>query len=228
MERKILIPVIIFVVIILGVGIYGIVSQNDKPITNLSASIYNNIATSTSNGIATTTSSQNQNMKHLITIKTNFGDIVFETYDSDAPLAVNNFVTLAKSDFYNGLTFHRVIEGFMIQGGDPNCSSANPIGPCGTGGSGKPLFKDELNPNADSYKAGYVRGVVAMANSGPDTNGSQFFIMQQDNALAHNYTIFGKVVSGIDTVDKIAAVKTDSNDRPLSPVIIESVTVKSL
>ena len=152
----------------------------------------------------------------MITIDTNYGKIVFETYDTDAPKTVANFVTLANKGFYNGLIFHRVIKGFMIQGGDPKGT--------GTGGPGY-QFADELDPNTASYKAGYKKGVVAMANSGPNTNGSQFFIMTEDYPLPNNYTIFGKVVSGQDVVDVIANVKTGQNDKPISPVVMNSVSV---
>lgn len=157
------------------------------------------------------------NMKHLIAIKTNFGEIQFETYDADAPKTAANFIALANKGFYDGLTFHRVIKGFMIQGGDPNGT--------GTGGPGY-KFEDELNPQAESYKAGYQKGVVAMANAGPNTNGSQFFVMLENYPLPHNYTIFGKVVKGQDAVDKIGNVKTDSKDKPLNPVIMEKVAVE--
>ncbi|MSU45483.1 MAG: peptidylprolyl isomerase [Candidatus Zambryskibacteria bacterium] len=150
----------------------------------------------------------------MITIETNYGKIVFETYNSDAPKTVENFTTLANKGFYNGLIFHRVIPGFMIQGGDPQGT--------GMGGPGY-KFADELNPNTASYKAGYKKGVVAMANSGPNTNGSQFFIMTEDYPLPNNYTIFGKVVSGQDVVDKIANVKTGPGDKPVSPVIMKTV-----
>lgn len=153
----------------------------------------------------------------MITIETNYGKIVFETYNDDAPNTVNNFVTLAKKGFYDGLTFHRVIKGFMIQGGDPNGN--------GTGGPGY-KFADELNPATPSYKAGYKRGVVAMANAGPNTNGSQFFIMHADYPLPNAYTIFGKVVSGIEVVDKIANVQVGQNDMPVSPVTMTKVTVE--
>lgn len=155
--------------------------------------------------------------KHMVTIETNYGKIVFETYDLDAPNTVKNFTTLAGKGFYNGLTFHRVIKGFMIQGGDPNGN--------GTGGPGY-QFADELNPSTSSYKAGYKKGVVAMANAGPNTNGSQFFIMTADYPLPNNYTIFGKVVSGQDVVDKIANVQTGPNDKPTSPVTMTTVTVE--
>ncbi|MBY0376747.1 peptidylprolyl isomerase [Patescibacteria group bacterium] len=153
----------------------------------------------------------------MITLETNYGKIVFETYNEDAPNTVNNFVTLAKKGFYDGLTFHRVIKGFMIQGGDP---SGN-----GTGGPGY-KFNDELNPNTPSYKAGYKRGVVAMANAGPNTNGSQFFIMHADYPLPNAYTIFGKVVEGQDVVDKIANVQVGQNDMPVTPVVMNKVTVE--
>lgn len=159
------------------------------------------------------------NDMHRITISTNYGDIQFETYDADAPKTVENFITLANKGFYNGLTFHRVIKGFMIQGGDPNGN--------GTGGPGY-QFADELNPSAEAYKNGYKRGVVAMANAGPNTNGSQFFIMHQDYPLPNNYTIFGHVVVGQDVVDKIASVPTGSNDKPLTPVTMEKVTVENV
>ncbi len=154
---------------------------------------------------------------HMITIDTNYGKIVFETYDNDAPNTVKNFVTLAEKGFYNGVTFHRVIKGFMIQGGDP---SGN-----GTGGPGY-KFDDELNPNTASYKAGYKKGVVAMANAGPNTNGSQFFIMHADYPLPNLYTIFGKVVEGQDVVDKIANVQVGANDKPVQPVTMTKVSVK--
>lgn len=169
-------------------------------------------------GNTNTNTTTNTNKKtNMVTIDTNYGKIVIETYNEDAPNTVKNFVTLADKGYYNGLTFHRVIKGFMIQGGDPNGN--------GTGGPGY-KFDDELNPNTASYKAGYKKGVVAMANAGPNTNGSQFFIMHQDYPLPNAYTIFGKVVEGQDVVDKIANVQTGANDKPVSPVIMKTVSVK--
>lgn len=159
----------------------------------------------------------NDKKTYMITIETNYGKIVFETYNEDAPKTVENFVILASKGFYDGLIFHRVIPGFMIQGGDPNGN--------GTGGPGY-KFDDELNPNTASYKAGYKKGVVAMANAGPNTNGSQFFIMTEDYPLPNNYTIFGKVVSGQDVVDTIANVKTGAGDKPVTPVIMNKVIVE--
>ncbi len=159
------------------------------------------------------------NDKHEITIVTTLGTIVFRTYDADAPKTVANFVKLANEKFYDNLIFHRVIDGFMIQGGDPKGT--------GMGGPGY-TFADELNPDTESYQRGYVPGTVAMANAGPNTNGSQFFIMQGNTPLPHDYTIFGHVVSGQDVVDAIAAVKVDANDKPLTPVVMKTVTVKAL
>lgn len=124
-----------------------------------------------------------------IRIVTSKGDIVFKLHADTAPKTVSNFVYLASGDYFNGLTFHRREEGFVIQGGDPNGN--------GTGGPGY-KFEDELNDDRT-----YVRGTVAMANAGPNTNGSQFFIMLGDVPLPHAYTIFGEVTVGMDVVDAI-------------------------
>lgn len=148
-------------------------------------------------------------------ISTRLGEIKCKLDFENAPMTVANFVALAegkqpnkaKADgvpYYDGTIFHRVIPGFMIQGGDPAGS--------GAGGPGY-TFPDEFVPTSDLYKGGYARGVMAMANRGPNTNGSQFFIMHQDYSLPYNYSIFGKVVSGIETVDAIAALPRTS-DRP--------------
>jgi cyclophilin family peptidyl-prolyl cis-trans isomerase len=153
-----------------------------------------------------------------------FGSITVELYDKDAPLAVQNFLRLTDSGYYDCLTFHRVSKNFVIQGGDPNGT--------GTGGQsafGKP-FADELNPNTPSYKAGYLKGVLAMANSGANTNGSQFFIMLADNSLPHSYTIFGKVIAGQDVVDAIGQVAITpqmgpTDGAPVTPVVMESVKI---
>lgn len=150
------------------------------------------------------------------TIKTSKGDIEISFYPKDAPNTVENFVKLAQKGFYDGVIFHRIIKGFMIQGGDPTGT--------GMGGPGY-KFADELNPSSPSYQAGYKKGVVAMANSGPDTNGSQFFIMLADYPLPNNYTIFGKVTKGQEVVDEIGKEQTDSNDRPTTPIKMLSVTV---
>lgn len=124
-----------------------------------------------------------------IRIITDKGDIVFELFADTAPMAVSNFVYLTGEGYYDGVSFHRREEGFVIQGGDPNGN--------GTGGPGY-AFEDELD---DDY--GYERGIVAMANRGPDTNGSQFFIMLGDTPLPKAYTVFGRVLEGMDVVDEI-------------------------
>ena len=158
-------------------------------------------------------------------IETSLGAVVVRLYSEDAPNTVANFQKLAGEKYYDGLTFHRVIPGFMVQGGDPNCTPDRSKGACGTGGPGY-KFADELNPNTASAKEGYKKGVLAMANAGPNTNGSQFFIMVADVPLPYNYTIFGKVVSGQDVADKISMVETGMNDRPADAVVIKKVNVQ--
>lgn len=145
------------------------------------------------------------------TLDTNHGEIVIEFDPDRSPQTVNNFVFLARDGFYDGVTFHRVIENFMIQGGDPTGT--------GRGGPGY-RFRDEIEGDGS-----YRRGTVAMANAGPNTNGSQFFICHTDVGLPHSYTIFGSVVSGLEVVDSIASTATDRNDRPHEDVVIEKVTV---
>lgn len=145
------------------------------------------------------------------TITTNHGEISIDLDVERSPQTVNNFVFLAREGFYDGVIFHRVIEGFMIQGGDPTGS--------GMGGPGY-KFRDEIEGSGK-----YSRGTVAMANSGPNTNGSQFFIMHKDVGLPHSYTIFGKVTDGLDTVDSIATTDTDRSDRPTDEVKISSIEV---
>lgn len=149
---------------------------------------------------------------HTATLCTSVGDIAIELNADVAPKTVTNFLALSSTGYYDGLTFHRVIPGFMIQGGDPN----------GNGTGGKSVygetFEDEIDATSSLYKTGYRAGVIAMANRGPDTNGSQFFIMETDYPLPPNYTIFGRVVRGQDIVSAIARVARDSNDRPLTPV----------
>ncbi len=176
------------------------------------------VAEKSMDGNQSSTNKAARNFMHIVTLQTNFGDIRFETYDADAPKAAQNFISLAQKGFYNNLTFHRVISGFMIQGGDPKGD--------GTGGPGY-TFEDELNPNAESYKNGYKKGVVAMANAGPDTNGSQFFIMLADYPLPHNYTIFGRVIKGQDVVDAIGKTPTGAQDRPQKPVIMQTVKAEA-
>lgn len=153
-------------------------------------------------------------------IQTNHGTIRIELLESNAPKTTENFITLAERGYYDGVIFHRVIKGFMIQGGDPT----------GTGRGGESAwggrFNDEIDSSSALYQRGYKKGIVAMANAGPNTNGSQFFIMHVDYPLPPSYSIFGRVTDGIEVVDKIAEVETDRGDRPTSEVKIENVTIE--
>ena len=174
--------------------------------------------------LSVTNTTQPKSMTTAI-LTTSKGVITLELYGDQAPKTVENFVKLANSGFYNGKRFHRVIKGFMIQGGDPLSKDPSKESQWGTGGPGY-QFADEINPSSDLYKTGYQRGVLAMANSGPNTNGSQFFIMHQNYPLPPLYTIFGKVTSGMDVVDAIATTPTGPNDRPLTDVVLEKVEIK--
>jgi len=158
-------------------------------------------------------------------IETDKGEIVIEFFPTHAPQAVENFRLLAEHGYYDGLTFHRIVRGFMIQGGDPNGD--------GTGGQSAwgPPFADEIDPGSTLYRAGYQRGILAMANSGPNTNGSQFFILHQDYPLPPSYVIFAKVTAGMAVVDAIADTPTrrgpgGESSSPLTPVVIRKITIR--
>lgn len=150
-------------------------------------------------------------------LHTDVGNIEIQLNTKETPITANNFVTLAQKNFYNNTIFHRAIKGFMIQGGDPRGD--------GTGGPGY-TFNDE------PFQGEYTRGTVAMANSGPNTNGSQFFIMHQNYPLPKDYVIFGQVINGMDTVDKIAGAPVVDNgmgedSKPVTPVKITSVDIEN-
>jgi cyclophilin family peptidyl-prolyl cis-trans isomerase len=162
--------------------------------------------------------------KHA-TIVTDKGPIEIEFLESDSPQAVENFRLLAEHGYYDGLTFHRIVKGFMIQGGDPTGTGSG-----GESAWGKP-FPDNINQQSPLYQAGYKRGIVAYANAGPDTNGSQFFIMHMDYELPPNYVIFARVTSGMTVVDAIAEVQTSLGDdgaasKPVTPQTIKTITVR--
>jgi cyclophilin family peptidyl-prolyl cis-trans isomerase len=157
------------------------------------------------------------------TIATDKGNIEIELYDQSAPKTTANFIDLARKGFYDDVVFHRVIPGFVIQGGDGQYGKKASLdtGRVGTGGPGY-KFADE------PVKGDYQRGAVAMANAGPNTNGSQFFICHQDlsGRLPKNYTLFGQVTRGLDVVDAIAGGQTGPGDRPVEPVAMNSVTIR--
>jgi cyclophilin family peptidyl-prolyl cis-trans isomerase len=162
--------------------------------------------------------------KHAV-LKLDQGEIELELIPEAAPKAVENFRLLAEHGYYDGLTFHRVVKGFMLQGGDPLGDGRG--GESAWGGS----FPDEIDANSPLYKAGYRRGVVAMANRGPNTNTSQFFIMHQDYRLPPAYVIFAKVVRGFEVVDALAELPMNpgmdgARSSPVTPIIIRKVTVK--
>jgi cyclophilin family peptidyl-prolyl cis-trans isomerase len=151
--------------------------------------------------------------KYTATMKTSAGEMVIALHAKETPITANNFIFLAREKFYDSTIFHRTIPGFMIQGGDPQ----------GTG-MGGPGYKFDDEP----FTGEYERGTLAMANAGPDTNGSQFFIMHKDYPLPPNYVIFGKVTSGLEVIDKIAEAPTKpggEGSSPVTPVTIESVTI---
>ncbi len=150
---------------------------------------------------------------YTATIDTSEGTITANLFADESPKTVNNFVFLAREGFYDGVIFHRVIKGFVLQGGDPTGT--------GRGGPGY-KFEDEL----EAAKArGYHKGTLAMANAGPNTNGSQFFIMHSDNNLPPQYAVFGETTDGLDVVDTIGNTATGPDDRPAQDIVIRSVTI---
>ncbi len=201
---------ILIIVIVIILGGFFIYNSQKQPLSKYTSPIIKITQVPTSTQSLTQTPQPNINTSWVstlsavaisanqATIHTVKGNIVIQLYSTDAPKTVMNFATLAKYGYYNNLTFHRVVPGFVIQGGDPNGDGTGGVSIYGS------TFDDELYATASSYQAGYLEGVVAMANRGPNTNGSQFFIMLADNpTLPKNYTIFGKVTNGMDVVQKI-------------------------
>ena len=162
--------------------------------------------------------------RHAV-IETDKGVIELDFFEADAPNAVENFRLLAEHGYYDGLTFHRIVSGFMIQGGDPAGD--------GTGGQsawGTP-FADEINEASAIYRGGYRRSLVAMANSGPNTNGSQFFIMHADYPLPPNYAVFARVIRGMEVVDALASTPTTMGSdggmsQPVTAPVMTRVTIR--
>ncbi len=164
----------------------------------------------------------------VVVMKTNMGDIAIELFTEDMPITAGNFLKLAQEDYYDGIKFHRVIDGFMIQGGDPNSKDDSKMAQWGTGGPGYAI--------EDEFVEGYsnVRGTISMANSGPNSGGSQFFINLVDNIsldwdkqpATSKHPVFGRVVEGMDVVDAIGHVETGARDIPVDSVIIEDIEVR--
>ena len=211
MKRIIIFIVVIIILIIVFMFVF-LYNKNN----------YENIMTQKS--VVNNQNFENQDKVIFVLMKTNFGDIKLELFKEDAPNTVENFIKLSKNGFYNGTLFHRVIPNFMIQGGDPN-SKNNDWLTHGTGGPGY-TFADEFNDNK------LVRGVLAMANAGPNTNGSQFFIITAESTpwLDGKHTAFGKVSQGMNVVKKIESAETTGNqgnppDHPIEDVIIESIEI---
>ncbi len=221
--------VIIVIIVVLGVLAVFFLMRSKSTINSDITKVSDNL---TPNPAETTTTPENINnldnkKMTTATLRTSMGDITIKFFEDQAPKTVANFLKLAGDKFYDGVKFHRVIKGFMIQGGDPLSKDDSKMSLWGTGGPGY-KFADEIDAKSDLYvKTGYKKGIVAMANSGPNTNGSQFFIMAADYPLPPLYTIFGEVVSGIDVVTKIENTPTGPNDRPVEAVVIKSITVNN-
>lgn len=192
---------------------------NDKKEIPISESVPENTLNNDPTKMPTIKDETSTSLPSVI-LKTSMGDITLELFEKDSPVTVANFLKLAQNNFYDGVRFHRVIKDFMIQGGDPLSKDIGRRNSWGTGGPGY-YFKDEIN------KHRLVKGSLAMANSGPNTNGSQFFIVTADVTpwLDGRHTNFGRVIHGMDILLSIGNVAVDSNDRPVQDVLINDVIV---
>ena len=221
--------IVIIVLVILGVLFFKAyqkkkleqVSENTELYSNEKEIENTNQVPDVKENNITNTNINNQEKIMYATLKTNMGDIKIEFIPEQAPNTVTNFQTLAKDGFYNGIKFHRVIKGFMIQGGDPLTKDDTKQSAWGTGGPGY-KFDDEITDTNSN-----IIGTIAMANAGPNTNGSQFFInTANNNFLDTKHTVFGKVIAGMDVVTKIENTPTAPGDRPLTPMIINSIVLE--
>lgn len=218
MQKEQIIAVVVIVAFLGIVGFVFFTSQKKEEITPQASQNESSIASVTNSSTEETMKAPKMQIdvtkSYTAVMKTSEGSITLELNAKETLVTVNNFVFLAKKNFYNNTIFHRVIKGFMIQGGDPKGT--------GSGGPGY-QFDDE------KFTGEYTKGTLAMANAGPNTNGSQFFIMHGDTPLPKNYTIFGKVTEGLDVVDKIAQAPTvqdgAENSTPVSPVKVLSVEI---
>ncbi len=217
---KLIVIISVAILILIGAFLYkGEKKQNNElNIDEITASTTETKIENTNKNTNNMENNKIENYKEAI-LHTNMGDITF-TFATDKPNTTSNFIKLASSGFYNGVKFHRVIKGFMIQTGDPLSKDDSQKNAWGTGGPGY-KFADEL-----TGKETYNIGTVAMANSGPNTNGSQFFIMTSNTQLPPAYTVFGKVSVGIETAMKIQDVATSAGDKPIESVVINYVELK--
>lgn len=218
MDKKIIFAIVIFCLILLAFLLLKESSPTQPESQNQTSSTKVNDSSASlpsTEGLALPEMEVDPKKKYLATLNTSAGEMVIELFAAKTPVAVNSFIYLARKGFYNNTIFHRTIKDFMIQGGDPNGD--------GTGGPGY-KFDDE------PFEGEYLRGTVAMANAGPNTNGSQFFIIHQDYPLPKNYVIFGKVITGLEVLDKIATAPVEKNrfgeeSKPTKPVIIQKVEI---
>ena len=214
-NKKIWFLAILLAVLLLGICVKILIGKKETPRRNKEYANQENKVTPEEKSPQPPKMQIDTNKTYRAVLFTSEGEITINLHAKQTPITVNNFVHLARKGFYNKTIFHRIIKGFMIQGGDPQGN--------GTGGPG---YKFDDEPFEEEYK----RGVVAMANSGPNTNGSQFFIIHQDTPLPKNYVIFGQVIEGMDIVDKIAEVPVKANamgenSTPANPITVESVKI---
>jgi cyclophilin family peptidyl-prolyl cis-trans isomerase len=210
----------LIIIVIIGALV---LRNNDAPV-QVTTDSPNSVATMTDTSSVSSTlpiKSLEKKMYTQATFKTTMGDIVIAFDNANTPKTVENFINLASSGFYNGTKFHRVIKDFMIQGGDPLTKDDSKQAMWGTGGPGY-QFDDEIKSTNNN-----IKGTISMANAGPNTNGSQFFINVADNTFLNGkHTVFGHVISGYDIVEKMSNVQTAPGDRPVDPLVINSVELK--
>lgn len=223
MDTKSIVHWVVFVVVSVAVA-WGLVSAADTVVADVDQYFTYNVipVVNETKNEPQAESTVDQGEKTVALMATNMGVIELELYPKEAPLAVKNFIKLATEGFYDGTRFHRVIRDFMIQGGDPLSKDLSMRARWGTGGPGY-TFADEPKSSVK-----LVRGVLAMANAGPNTNGSQFFIITTKETpwLQGKHTGFGKVISGMDVVDKIVNAPTGPGDQPVQDAIIQKITIK--
>lgn len=221
MKQMYALGVVIVILILVLLGISSLTSSR-KSTTATTTEGYSTTTALLPTSSATSTATMNPDTSTTeVVLHTSKGDITLEIFTGHMPITTTNFLKLAKAGFYDGTKFHRVIDGFMIQGGDPLTKDDSQAARWGTGGPGYTI-QDEFAPGLSN-----VRGTISMANAGPNTGGSQFFINTVDNLfLDGKHPVFGRVTQGMEVVDAISKVKTGAGDRPVEPVIIKSVEVK--